>query len=51
MPSGPEYEVKHDVFVEEGTILLVFVKMEFKNEADHMAKALVELDCEPDIPS
>jgi hypothetical protein len=43
-------EVKHEVYTAGGTIiLLVFVKLEFKNESDHLAKVLVELDCESDF--
>jgi hypothetical protein len=47
--SGPRIEVKHKVYMAEGTVLLAFVKLELKNESDHVARVLLELDCGSDV--
>jgi hypothetical protein len=40
-------EVEHEVYMIEGIILLVIeLKLEFKNERDHVAQVLLELACE-----
>ena len=40
-------EVEHQVYMIEGIILLVFeLKLEFKNERDHIAQVLLDLACE-----
>jgi hypothetical protein len=52
MPETPETsggKVEHEVYMVEGIILLVFeLKLEFKNERDHVSQVLLELVCESD---
>jgi len=47
MPETPETsggKVEHEVYMVEGIILLVFeLKLEFKNERDHVSQVLLEL--------
>jgi hypothetical protein len=53
MPETPETsggEVEHEVYMIEGTLLLVFeLKLAFKTEMDHVAQVGVELSCESDV--
>ena len=48
MSSAPRIEVEHKVYMAEGTVLLVFVKLKLNNESDHVARILLELDCGSD---
>lgn len=46
-PETTGGEAKHEVYMLEGIILLVFeLKLHFKNEIDYMAQVLLELACE-----
>lgn len=43
---------EHEVYMAEGILLLVFeLRLESKNEKDHMAQVLLDLACESDILS
>jgi hypothetical protein len=50
MPETPETsggEVGHEVYMIEGIILIVVeLRLEFKNERNHAAQVLLELACE-----
>ena len=50
MPATPETSgggVEHQVFMLQGIILLVMeLRLSFKNEMDHVAQVLLELLCE-----
>jgi hypothetical protein len=50
MPGTPETsggEVEHEVYMLQGIILLVVeLKLAFKDEMDHIAQVLLELACE-----
>ena len=50
MPGTPETSwggVEHEVFMLQGIILLVMeLKLAFKNEMDHVAQVLLELVCQ-----
>jgi hypothetical protein len=49
MPETPKTsggEVEHKVYMVEGILLLVIeLKLEFKNESNHVAQVLLELAC------
>jgi hypothetical protein len=48
-PETSGGEVEHDIYMLEGTILLVFeLKLAFRNEMDHIAQVLLGLICELD---
>lgn len=55
MPMTPENEtsrgeVEHEVFMRQGTIMLIFqLKLEVKSMRDHVAQVLLELVCESDV--
>jgi hypothetical protein len=50
MPETPETsggKVEHEVYMIEGIILIVVeLRLEFKNERNHAAQVLLELACE-----